>query len=495
MRRTSAGLLSLVLATGLGTTLGVPSVSAAPGGTVHNAGTRADKPDDAAGHELPNPLEEKRRALRQEALTEVLNGTARPERRGASRVVKVSSRRSPEAVDARGRTRRAAATTDQYVELGREKTDKIFTILVEFGDQRDPTYPDRTRARDAGRRRATGRLHNKIAAAGPRQTTARPGRRTTTRRTSRTSTSAPARAGEHESLKKYYEKQSSGRYSVDGEVSDWVKVPYNEARYGSNDSAATTTSAPTRWDLVQRRRQRLGRRPEGRRPHRRRRSRRTWRSTTSGTATTSTATATSTSPTATSTTSRSCTPARTSPPAARQGEDAIWAHRWYAYGTDAGRTGPAEQQARRHPDRRHRHLGRRLHHPAGERRPRRLRPRVRPRPRPARPLRHHRRREHRRLLDPDVPGRGSAPARTAIGDLPGDMSAWDKLQLGWLDYDTAKAAQNRTHKLGVAEYNTARHAGARRRAARRRRSPPSSPPPAEGSQAVVERQRRRPQTP
>jgi immune inhibitor A len=41
-----------------------------------------------------------------------------------------------------------------------------------------------------------------------------------------------------------------------------------------------------------------------------------------------------------------------------------------------------------------------------------------------------------------------------IGNLPGDMTAWDKLQLGWLDYDTAKAATRSTHKLGVAEYNT-----------------------------------------
>ena len=34
------------------------------------------------------------------------------------------------------------------------------------------------------------------------------------------------------------------------------------------------------------------------------------------------------------------------------------------------------------------------------------------------------------------------------------MSAWDKLQLGWLNYDKAKAATKSTHKLGVAEYNT-----------------------------------------
>ena len=38
-----------------------------------------------------------------------------------------------------------------------------------------------------------------------------------------------------ESLKTYYEKQSSGRYSVDGQVTDWVKVPYNEARYGRSN--------------------------------------------------------------------------------------------------------------------------------------------------------------------------------------------------------------------------------------------------------------------
>ena len=32
----------------------------------------------------------------------------------------------------------------------------------------------------------------------------------------------------------WYLEQSSGRYSVDGYVSDWVQVPYNEAAYGSN---------------------------------------------------------------------------------------------------------------------------------------------------------------------------------------------------------------------------------------------------------------------
>ncbi|MCZ9337767.1 immune inhibitor A, partial [Streptomyces sp. TRM76130] len=100
----------------------------------------------------------------------------------------------------------------KYVELGREKTDKIFTVLVEFGDQVDSRYGG-----------TPGPLHNQIAEPD---------------RSVDNSTDWLADydrqhyedlyfgTGEDtESLKKYYEKQSSGRYSVDGEVTDWVKVP------------------------------------------------------------------------------------------------------------------------------------------------------------------------------------------------------------------------------------------------------------------------------
>ncbi|EBM0725685.1 M6 family metalloprotease domain-containing protein, partial [Salmonella enterica subsp. enterica serovar Senftenberg] len=37
-----------------------------------------------------------------------------------------------------------------------------------------------------------------------------------------------------ESFKDFYTKQSNGRFLAKGDVSDWVKVPYNEAAYGSN---------------------------------------------------------------------------------------------------------------------------------------------------------------------------------------------------------------------------------------------------------------------
>ena len=56
--------------------------------------------------ELPNPEEDKRRALREEAVKAVLNGEATPVQRGASTVVKLGGKGRP------GR---------QYVELARAR--------------------------------------------------------------------------------------------------------------------------------------------------------------------------------------------------------------------------------------------------------------------------------------------------------------------------------------------------------------------------------------
>ena len=232
-------------------------------------------------------------------------------------------------------------------------------ILAEFGNQRAPELPrpghrpghpgpDRVRRPaaqpDPGARPHAGQLDGLAGRTTPRATTA---------------TSTSARATGVESLKTYYEQQSSGRYSVDGEVTDWVKVPYNEARYGrSNGFPCASNVCSNTWDLITDALDRVGRRPAGGRAAPTRRSRPTSRRTTSGTATTTTATATSTSPTATSTTSRSSTPAATRPTATRTRART-------PSGATAGtrsRTGrhdrPGVQPGRRHPDRQHRHLGR-----------------------------------------------------------------------------------------------------------------------------------------
>ncbi len=137
-----------------------------------------------------------------------------------------------------------------------------------------------------------------------------------------------------------------------------------------------------------------------------------------------------------------------------QGEDAIWAHRWYAFGTDAGATGPAGNKLGGtqigdtgvwvgdytiQPE--NGGLGVFAHEYGHD------------------------------LGLPDLydtnggdnstgfwtlmsSGSWLGTGRNEIGDLPGDMNAWDKLQLGWLNYDTAKAGVSSWHKLGLAEYNT-----------------------------------------
>ena len=41
-----------------------------------------------------------------------------------------------------------------------------------------------------------------------------------------------------------------------------------------------------------------------------------------------------------------------------------------------------------------------------------------------------------------------------IGTRPDHMGAWEKLQMGWLNYETADARQKSEHKLGPVEFNT-----------------------------------------
>ena len=129
-------------------------------------------------------------------------------------------------------------------------------------------------------------------------------------------------------------------------VTDWVKVPFNEALYGRNycgDIVCNTTQGPR-----PRRDRRLGQGPARQRPDHGPDPGLPARPSTSRTATTSTATATSTSPTASSTTSRSSTPVATRRPATRtraptrSGATARYAalqQRWTAVGCRASNIG------------------------------------------------------------------------------------------------------------------------------------------------------------
>src|SRR5690349_20437736 len=195
--------------------------------------------------ELPNPFEDKRRQLREEAINGILKGTVKTQERGGSTVAKVGNTRGG------GETNRHVGRGghDQYVELSNERTDKIFVILAEFGNDRHPSYPDvDSDPTTPGPTTFQGPLHNKIPSPN--------------RRLDNTTVWQPDYNRAHfqqlyfgtgknvESLKTYYQAQSSGRYSVDGKVSDWVKVKYNEARYGRDCDIAGVCTDTNMWALV-----------------------------------------------------------------------------------------------------------------------------------------------------------------------------------------------------------------------------------------------------
>ncbi|OQD55546.1 protease [Streptomyces phaeoluteigriseus] len=378
------------------------------------------QPAKAREHDFDGPLSKTQEAQREEALEQVLSGEATVRNRDGSKVVRLDSR----------------GGESKYVELGREKTDKIFTILVEFGDQIDSRYGG-----------TPGPLHNQIAAPD---------------RTKDNSTAWQADYNQAhfqdlyfgtgtgtESLKKYYEKQSSGRYSVDGEVTDWVKVPYNEARYGSNDAAtgawyavqdgvnawvaereaAGDTAAEIKaelaefdqWDRYDFDADGDFNESDGYIDH--------FQIVHAG--------------------------EDESAGGGAQGADAIWAHRWYAFGTDAGSTGPDTNKLG----------GAQIGDTGiwvGDYT-------IQPENGGLGVFAHEYGHDLGLPDEYDTAGGENSTGfwtlmssgswlgtgKDSIGDLPGDMNAWDKLQLGWLDYEVAKAGVKSKHKLGLAEYNTA----------------------------------------
>ena len=125
MKKVFVASLSAALAAGVA--LSAPVAEAAP--KHHPPAKRAasGEPLTVSRDELPNAAESKRRALREEAITQVLNGEATPVKRGKSTVVKL------------GKGNKA-----QFAELSRTTTDRVFVILAEFGNDRHPTTPTRT---------------------------------------------------------------------------------------------------------------------------------------------------------------------------------------------------------------------------------------------------------------------------------------------------------------------------------------------------------------
>jgi immune inhibitor A len=343
---------------------------------------------------------------------------------------------------------------DQYVELAREKTDKIFVVLAEFGNERHPDYPDQdTDPGWPGPQTWNGPVHNSIPQPDRTKDT-----KTIWQPDYNRAHYQELYFGTGESVKTYYEKQSSGRYSVDGQVTDWVKVRYNEARYGrSGGYPCDDTICDNTWNLIQdainqwvadqHAAQRTDEQiktdlasydqwdrndydhdgnfnePDGYIDH--------FQIVHAG-----------------------GDEADTDP---YQGEDAIWSHRWKAFqnhtdgpafnkdgGTQIGTTGLWVADYTIQPENgglsvfTHEY-GHDLGLPD----------------------------EYDRLGGDNAvswwtlmaQSRVSAAGDQGIGTRPADLGAWDKLQLGWFDYEIAVAGQSRTLDLGPHEYNSAKPQG------------------------------------
>ncbi|MFE2140521.1 immune inhibitor A domain-containing protein [Streptomyces sp. NPDC059456] len=394
----------------------------------------APAPPPAAAQQAPElspappaaPLELQRQSLRRQALEGVAAGTTPAE--------------------ADGTLPRRAAVGKRYVELAQERKDKVFVILAEFGDQVDTTTEYEGKPRFGG---TPGPRHDTIA--------------------------KPAKTDNHTlwrkdfgqayyqqqffgtdpgavTLRNYYRLQSSGRYDMDGQVSDWVRLPWNEARYGT-DNCAEPGQCRTNWDLVRDATNAWyhTERAKGRTPEEIRAQLaeydvwdrydadhdgnfdepdgyldhlvivhagkdQTWGG-------------------------------------GDQGKDAVWAHRWFAYWDQAGSAGPRGNKAGGTPvgdsgiwagdyltGGENSGVGLFAHEFGHD------------------------------LGLPDLYSSDGDNAvnfwslmstasylgkgRNTTGDFPGDLDPWSKLQLGWLEYTEADAGRRTRAVLGVSGYNT-----------------------------------------
>ncbi|MHA3836142.1 immune inhibitor A domain-containing protein [Terrabacter sp. AAH1] len=373
---------------------------------------------------LPNPLAEAKSAERQDAVRKLLKGEATTKTIGGNRVIEVKTT-----------AKNGKAGKSRYIDYPVSREEDIFTILTDFGTQTKDGFSA-----------APGPVHNQIAS---------PDRNWDGNATDDNSTYwtkdfnrdhyLDMMFGDGESFKDFYLKQSNGRFLAKGDVSDWVTVPFNEARYGAKNNAdgywnyVKDTAAA--WFADQKAKGKTDaeiadylkqfdkvdrydydgdgnfNEPDGYIDH--------FQAIHAGEG--------------------------EEAGGGAQGADAIWSHRWYAYSTDAGKTGPEQNKLGGVPlgnsgiwigdyttEPENGGLGVFAHefgHDLGL----------------------------PDLYDTNGGDNGTAfwtlmsggswlnHGTDSIGTTPGYMGPWEKLQLGWLDYKTVPYGTDMTVKLGPAD--------------------------------------------
>ncbi len=196
--------------------------------------------------DLPNPLGDTQRALREDAVTQLLTGEARVVKRNGSNVIELTSDqtmvRHKGKDKGKDKGKNAAPPSKKYVQYDVNREASVFTILTEFGDQTLPATGGEP-----------GPLHNEIAEPDRDWDGGASDDNSTiwTQDFNREHYMELMFADGKESFRDFFLKQSNGRFMTDGDVSDWVTVPYNEARYGHNPVAGDGTSeASGYWNYI-----------------------------------------------------------------------------------------------------------------------------------------------------------------------------------------------------------------------------------------------------
>ncbi|HYH24222.1 MAG TPA: immune inhibitor A domain-containing protein [Blastococcus sp.] len=185
---------ALAVVAGAALVMAVPDTASAAPPVRDTTPSTPSRSDD-----LPSPLSDKQRELRAAGLEKVLRGEVSA--RGDNKVVQVAK--------------------GQYVELAREDTDAIWTVLGEFSDLPHNSIPEPDRSvdnttiwtDDFSQPHFDRLLHSQEAGV--------------------------------DSVANFYDELSSGRYTVTGEVEDWVTVPGTGTSYGDNSLGDAVT-----WTFV-----------------------------------------------------------------------------------------------------------------------------------------------------------------------------------------------------------------------------------------------------
>lgn len=222
MKRRISGVIAAAAGLSLAAVV-MPGLATAtpPAGSVPDAQqVKKHKSDDRR-----DPLEAKRRELKEKGVELLATGKRDVQNRGGSKAIKVAP--------------------DQWVEYGTQETAQLLSFLVEFGDTVDPRFPTAPPGPAAG----------EIPEPGPNDNS---------------TYWKPDFDREHfldmffngmpeqggESFKDAYKEMSSGRFDLQGDVSDWVTVPNNEASYGQTESNQDMTrfinDSATAWVDAQR---------------------------------------------------------------------------------------------------------------------------------------------------------------------------------------------------------------------------------------------------